>query len=161
VGTLNRTGYKYVGHFDITLKNSVASRLDQLIARDTFNSERPIGRGGWVNGNDYQDAGETFGIMRFDPKVRDTYGMHPYNPEIAQEMKTRHRWLSERQGVMFAAVPVHTRDERDIFALLMETSKAFSNRGQPDWTRLANEWSTHCDGKTVFYKVCVGLHPDP
>ena len=92
--------------------------------------------------------------MWFDPKVWDTYGMHPYNPEIAQEMKTRHRWLSEHQGVMFAAVPVHTRDERDIFALLMETSKAFSNQGQPDWTCLANEWSTHCDGKTVFYKVC-------
>ena len=50
MGTLNRTGYKYVGHFDITPKNSVVSRLDQLIARDTFNSERPIGRGGWVNG---------------------------------------------------------------------------------------------------------------
>ena len=55
---------------------------------------------------------------------------------------------------MFAIVPVHTREEHDIFALMMETSKAFSSAGHPDWTRLATEWSNHCNGTTVFYKVC-------
>jgi hypothetical protein len=154
VGTLNHTGYKYVGHFDITLKSRVALLLDQLIACDSFNNEWPTGHGGWVNGNDYEDAGETFGIMCFDPKVQETYGWLPHNTKIAQEMKVRHSWLSERQGTMFAVVPVHTREEHDIFALMMETSKAFSSAGHPDWTRLATEWSNHCNGTTVFYKVC-------
>jgi len=91
--------------------------------------------------------------MCFDPKVRETYGWLPHNTKIAQEMKVRHSWLSERQGTMFAVVPVHTREERDIFALMMETSKAFLSAGHPDWTRLATEWSNHCNGTTVFYKV--------
>lgn len=94
--------------------------------------------------------------MHFDPRVRESYGMLPYNPELVRE-KLRHQWLSERQGTMFAVLPVHTREERDIFSLLMETSRAFSNRGQPDWFRLANEWSSHCNGKTIFYKVNTNI----
>jgi len=158
VGTLNRTGYRYVGHFDVALKNRIASLLDSLIACDTFNEERPVGRGGWVNGNDYDNAGETFGIMQLDPEARETYGMLPNIPQSARETKVRHQWLAERQGTMFAITPVHTREERDIFTLLMESSRAFSNKSQPDWTRLASEWSSHCNGKTVFYKVTCQSH---
>jgi hypothetical protein len=118
-----------------------------------FNNERPTGRGGWVNGNDYEDAGETFGIMQFDLKMCETYGMLPNNPQSAHNAKTHHQWLVKRQGTMFVVVPVHTPEERDIFALMMESSKAFTGRPHPDWTHLASEWSSHCNGKTVFYKV--------
>jgi hypothetical protein len=153
VGTLNRSGRKYIGHFDIPLKNCVASLLDFLTLQNTFNNERPINRGGWVNGNDYQDAGETFGILRFDATVCETYCMLPYDSQTAHEMATCHQWLSDRQGTLFAVVPVHTREEQDIFSLLMETSKAFTGRAEPNWVHLASEWSSHCNGKTVFYKV--------
>jgi hypothetical protein len=109
--------YKYVGHFDITLKNCVTALLDQLVHSDVFNNEHSTGCGGWVNGNNYEDPGETFGIIQFDPKKCETYGILSNNPQSAHNVKTHHQWLAKCQGTMFAVVLVHTPEEHDIFAL--------------------------------------------
>ncbi len=152
VGTENRTGRAYVGHFDVPLKNQVARLLDCTAGQ--FNLARPSGRGQWVNGNDYEPAGEAFGIMPFDEDMRRHLDYLPFNSIVARELKYNHVYLAKRQGTRFAVLPVHTRAERDIFQLLIETSPLLKAT-QPNWTALAAEWSKHANGKTIYYKVRI------
>ncbi|CDO73771.1 hypothetical protein BN946_scf185015.g99 [Trametes cinnabarina] len=152
VGTMNRTGRKYLGHFDIPLKNHTAHLLDLLTAADVFTSGTRHLRGGWVNGDDYQRAAETFGIVRFSETTRQRLGMLPYSADFVRDQGPRHQYLSERQGTRFAVLPVHTRAERDLFHLLIGSTST-SGSGQPEWERLSSTWSGHADGQHIFYKL--------
>ncbi|EIW52507.1 uncharacterized protein TRAVEDRAFT_24023 [Trametes versicolor FP-101664 SS1] len=153
VGTLNRTGRKYLGHFDIPLKNRTARILDTLAAAETFSSQVRHLRSGWVNGDDYTRADEVFGILRFDENTQQRLGMLPYSPDFVRDTRPRHAYLSERQGTRFAVLPVHSRDERDLFHLLVETATVTTAATQPNWEKLVNVWAGHADGRSIFYKL--------
>lgn len=104
---------------------------------------------GWVNGNDFEQASETFGILPLSPSLRSKYGMHDYSESFAVGEKTLHRHLTKQQQTRIAVLPVHTPDERALFRLFMK----FEGSSQPNWTSFTSRWSEHCDGKTIFYKV--------
>ncbi|KAF8134402.1 hypothetical protein EV363DRAFT_1561939 [Boletus edulis] len=153
VGTHNRTGHEYIGHFNIPLKNRVAHLLDNTI--DALKPSSAQLRGQWVNGNDYDHANESFGIIQFKPDFFKPLGMFEYNDQYAHDQQIHHRWVAEQQGTLVAVLPVHTREERDLFRLLVHSSPLFSDVAtrQPNWTSLAAVWATHANGKTIFYKV--------
>ncbi|KAM5545887.1 hypothetical protein V8D89_000013 [Ganoderma adspersum] len=135
VGTKNRTRHAYIRHFDVPLKNC------------------PSGRRQWINGNDYEPAGETFGIMLYNSEIQDKYHFLPFNSPMASELKYRNTYLAQRQGTRYAVLPVHTSKERSIFHSLVSTSASFKTRAQPDWHMLAVEWSGQANGRDIFYKL--------
>jgi hypothetical protein len=112
-------------------------------------------RGQWVNGNDYERANESFGIIQFKPDFIKPLGMFEYSDKYAREQQIRYRWVAEQQGTLVAVLPVHTREERDLFRLLVQSSPLFANvtTRQPNWTSLAAIWASHANGKSIFYKV--------
>jgi hypothetical protein len=59
-----------------------------------------------------------------------------------------------------AILPVYTREERDLFQLLVHSSPLFVNSAlrQPNWTALTVVWTGHADGRHIFYKVHVCIY---
>ena len=113
-----------------------------------------MGHGNWINGNNYEQTQEVFGILPFDAAVRQDLGMLQYNEQFAKDQSTRHQWLSKQQQARFAILPVHTQDERHLFHLYAENSPLFSSlNGQPDFTGLCKQMNEHAEGKSFFYKV--------
>ncbi|KAF8419486.1 hypothetical protein L210DRAFT_3766619 [Boletus edulis BED1] len=151
VGTENRTGKSYIGHFDIRLKNRVASLVEMTAGY--FNQDPSSGHGKWVNGNNYKHTNESFGVLPFTKSVQRKLSMLPYHHTFAQEQKIHHRYLSERQETRFAVLPIHTRSERALFQLYADTSPHFSSSSGPNFTLLASDMNSHADGHTIFYKL--------
>ncbi|KAJ8582357.1 hypothetical protein M405DRAFT_876164 [Rhizopogon salebrosus TDB-379] len=158
VGQMNRTGKPYIGHFNVPLKNRV-SRLLTLTADAIIPGGSDFVHG-WVNGNDYELAQETFGMIQFSPTFFRPLGMLDFNEVFAREQKICHKFIAESQGTLVAILPVHTCEERDLFQLLIHSSPLFADSTirQPNWTALAVVWAGHADGRHIFYKACLPEH---
>ncbi|KAF8451047.1 hypothetical protein L210DRAFT_3640047 [Boletus edulis BED1] len=86
IGTMNKTGHVYIGHFNVPLKNQLACLLDLTV--DTLKPSTGSGgspHGQWVNGNDYEHANESFGIIQFKPEFIKPLGMFEYNDKHVAE----------------------------------------------------------------------------
>ncbi|KAG6877083.1 hypothetical protein C0992_010900, partial [Termitomyces sp. T32_za158] len=148
VGTFNRTGVPYKGSFDIWTQNRISHLLDLTSTR--FTSMPPnFGPGGWVNSNNFIRSTEVFGILPLPLDFRLNLGMLVYHPEFAKERRIRQQYLAQRQDTRMAILPIHTRDERGLFKLLMAQSIA----NEPNWVRVAGDWNGHANGLTIFYKL--------
>lgn len=151
MGTENRTGCSYIGHFDVSLKNRVSTLLEMTAGY--FGCDSQGGYGKWVNGNNYQRTSESFGILPFDGAAQNRLSMLPYHHTFALEQKVRHRYLSERQRTRFSVLPIHTQSERALFQLYARSSHHFTSAQGPNFAALACEMNAHADGLTIFYKV--------
>jgi hypothetical protein len=115
-----------------------------------------FGPGGWVNGNNFIQSTEAFGILPLPMEQHNKLSMLIFNPQFATGTKLRHRYLAEKQNTRIAVLPVHTKSERLLFkALLLSPQGSFAAADhEPNWQDLAREWNTHGDGREIFYKVC-------
>ncbi|KAK2463999.1 hypothetical protein APHAL10511_003943 [Amanita phalloides] len=95
VGTFNRTGKPYQGSFDIWVRNRIAKLIDQT--RDLFMDPNEVSGVSWVNGDDYQQSRETFGILPLPHASQITLGMLQYSDEYATGEKIRHANLAKQQ----------------------------------------------------------------
>ena len=110
---------------------------------------------GWVNRNEYEQTTETFSILPLSEDMRTKLGMLPYHSVFAKENKMHHCYLAQGQQTRIAILPVHTRQERSLYRLLVKQSNGlFSGKKQPNWVAVAVEWSKYADGINIFYKVC-------
>ncbi|KAG1831167.1 hypothetical protein F4604DRAFT_1864865 [Suillus subluteus] len=151
VGTMNRTNKAYIGHFHILLKNCISRLLD--LTADAILSDN-ANRTGWVNGNDYEQTCETFRMIQFSPAFFKPLGMMEFNGTFAREQRLRRQFVAESQGTLMAVLPIHTREERDLFQLLVTSSPLFADPArQPNWVSLAVIWAGHADGRKIFYKL--------
>ena len=118
---------------------------------------------GWVNGNEYEQSTETFGILPLSEAMHTKLGMLPYHNIHARETKIHHHYLAQCQQTRVAVLPVHTQQEWSLYRLLVKQSNGlFSGTKQPNWVAVAVEWSKYADGIHIFYKVCKSdakLHP--
>ena len=87
---------------------------------------------GWLNGNDYKQSQETFGILPLPRASQVTLGMHQHSDEFATGEKIKHADLAKQQQTQVAILPVHTPAERALF-WLYHASKS-SSAGAPDLT---------------------------
>jgi hypothetical protein len=109
---------------------------------------------GWVNGNDYIRSQETFGILPLSDTARARLGFLPYHAEFAKQPKIHHNNLANYQATRIAVLPVHTMEEHALYRLFIQQKAGlFSGIRQPNWVDFAVEWSTQCNGTTVFYKM--------
>ena len=155
VGTLNRTGKPYLGSHDIWTRNRIARLVDITtdVMRPPYQECRLIT---WLNGDDFEPARESFGILPFTPATRMKIGMSPYQAEYAKGCKIKHDYLAGQQQTLVAVLPVHTVEEKALYRLLLKSNTGqFSGEKQPDWITLAQEWQRHANGTSIFYKVRV------
>lgn len=151
---MNRTGRRYIGHFDVALKNRVASLRER--ATQALRPDATDYVSSWVNLDNYQQTNEPFGLLPFDGPARERGSMLPYDPAFLKEHpRTRHQFLSNLQGTRFAVLPVHTREERTLFQSFAHSSPLFSGPQHPDFTAIASLFNTHANGADVFYKVIL------
>ena len=149
VGTPNRTGKKYSGHFDIWLYNQLQEVTERT--RDLVPDSQAIR--GWVNGTMYMPTKEVFGILPVPNDIRGKTAMQPYIPENTE--KNKHSYLASKQGTRYAVMNIHTIEEKQTFAKLMWENPVFNRNNQdPDWHKAVEIWNSfHANGKTIFYKV--------
>jgi hypothetical protein len=109
---------------------------------------------GWVNGNDYERASETFGVLPLSGDTRTKLGMLEYHPDFAKDFEIRHPHLTQLQRTRMAILPVHTPEEKALYRLFVNDNTGhFAGDKQPNWIIFAQQWSARCNGKTIFYKV--------
>ncbi|KAG2059870.1 hypothetical protein BDR06DRAFT_967438 [Suillus hirtellus] len=109
---------------------------------------------GWVNGNDYELAHETFSMIQCLPAFFKPLGMLEFDEVFAHEQNIQHKFIAESQGMLMAILPVHTREEHDLFQFLIQLSPLFlDSNWQPNWTALTVVWAGHADGYNIFYKL--------
>jgi len=149
VGTPNRTGKKYSGHFDIWLYNHLQEITEKT--RDLVPDSQAIK--GWVNGTMYTPTKEVFGILPVPENICTNAAMQPYISDNSE--KNTHHYLASKQGTRYAVMNVHTTEEKQLFAKLMREDPAFNRDNQdPDWNKAVKVWNSfHVNGKTIFYKV--------
>ncbi|KIK78260.1 hypothetical protein PAXRUDRAFT_164440, partial [Paxillus rubicundulus Ve08.2h10] len=146
---------QYVGHFDIVLKNRVASLRER--AASALHEDVAIGHGSWVNGDNYKKTNEPFGLQPFNETALKCSEMLPFSSKfLSEHKKVQHQHLSKIQGTRFAALPVHTREEHTLFQAYADSLPLFNASQQPNFIALASLMNSHADGMQVFYKVyCV------
>jgi len=146
VGTYNRSGKVFAGHYDIWLTNREQLLLEKtrhlIPDSSTFT--------GWVNGDLYTPAGETVGILTIPDSTRAAADIQSYTP--LTDGKVRHTFLACQQGTKYAVMSVHTTEEKVLFKALMQDHLGNSG-ATPDWKRGVLLWNQSANGKNIFYKV--------
>ena len=107
VGTKNRTGKTYYGHYDIELTN----RLQVLLSDTTVRllvPDAPIMKG-WVNGDLYIPGNERIGILPVPEQLCSIAEIASYSHTHDQDHK--HSFLAQQQGTKYAVMAVHTQAE--------------------------------------------------
>ncbi|KAG8968224.1 hypothetical protein FRC05_001605 [Tulasnella sp. 425] len=146
VGTLNRTGQRYVGHFDIWLLNDLQTAMSRV---QDWVRDAPVVTG-WVNGRLYTPTCERFGILPIPPNIQNEMGMVPFIPSCPKNQS--YRYLAQQQNVRYATLPVHTAGEKKLFTFLMCGNAEFC-LSNPNWTRCAREWNQYANGVEIYYKT--------
>lgn len=66
---------------------------------------------GWINGNNYEQSSESFGILPLSDAARKHLGMLNYHAEFAKEKRILYQNLAQHQQTRMAILPVHTSQE--------------------------------------------------
>ncbi|KAL6304043.1 hypothetical protein BKA93DRAFT_749988 [Sparassis latifolia] len=158
VGTHNRTGKDYKGSYDIWMRNRIVQLLDQTA--DAFVPMASRGSlTGWINGDDYEQTNENFGILPLSSSARKRLAMQEYDAEFAEKEKIRHQHLAMQQRTQIPILPLHTAEEHALYRMLVKQPGGhFAGKTQPNWVSLVRDWSHYCNGVHVFYKHLKNYH---
>jgi hypothetical protein len=152
VGTLNRTGTVYKGHFDVWLINHLQLQLEatQYLIPETQKLT------GWINGDLYISAGERIGILPVPDSIRVTADIESYHIEDKQ---FKHSYLAQQQETKYAVVAIHTSAEKSLFKKLLQEHPFFNQSDSvPDWKKASKIWNREANGQEIFYKVCFEVY---
>ncbi|SGY38573.1 BQ5605_C003g02048 [Microbotryum silenes-dioicae] len=127
VGTFNRTGKPFVGHYDLWLTVELHCLRRKTSA---FFPRHSTTVSDIVNPLLYTPSTETFGIssagLRLEPVKwlprnllqNNTPAIQHMQSRLATDHKLHHDWPAERQGTRFAVLYVHTPSERALYRYL-------------------------------------------
>jgi hypothetical protein len=88
---------------------------------------------GWANGNDYELASETFGVLPFQYDTCAKLRMLVYHPDFTCECKIHHSHLTQLQQTHMGILPVHTYKGKALYRLFLnDTAGHFSGKKQPN-----------------------------
>ena len=148
VGTLNRTGKPYQGHFNLSLMATLQQTSDRITS--VYPHPNPLQ--GWVNGQLYVQTQEQFGIAITPDSVISDNGMQPYNPDPSLSNSMKFQFLAQQQNTRFAITMVCHDAEKKLFTRFkQENNPAFAKNR---FHQAAVIWNVHANGKDIFYKVC-------
>ncbi|SGY46599.1 BQ5605_C001g00451 [Microbotryum silenes-dioicae] len=181
VGTSNRTGKPFVGHYGLWL----TVELHRLRRKTSaFFPRHSTTVSDIVNLLLYTPSTETFGIVLVvqSPTAQMRFLIEPYQVErgtlclepvkwaprnllqnntpaighmksrLPTDRKLRHDWPAERQGTRFAVLYVHTPSERALYRYLSSKVRL----GAPQNLRIfeiTEPWNKYANGLDIFYKM--------
>lgn len=116
MGTRNRTGQPYMGHFNLELMNLLHSLLH---ATYPVVPDQDL-MAGFINGWLYEPTAERLGIAPIPDRLKQEFGMAPY--DFQQTHKMHHQFLARSQGTKYAVMPVCTDEEKKLYKHLRNTS---------------------------------------
>lgn len=167
VGTLNRTGKRYKGHFNIWITNAIQKYV--IVLKERLNNPPDMTQ--WVNTDFYQKTSEVIGVLPIPTEVQDRSQMRKYSPparfSVDGEGRTirinppRYDNLAKLQKVKKAVLPVHTPYEHQLFRQLTQTHPDFmpTPRGEPNWDKAATVWNELAlIHKDAYYKVSCSIY---
>ncbi|SGY57025.1 BQ5605_C006g04211 [Microbotryum silenes-dioicae] len=180
VGTFNRTGKPFVGHYDLWLTVELHCLRRKTSA---FLPRHSTTVSDIVNPLLYTPSTETFGIVPVQsPTAQMRFLIEPYHVErgtlrlepvkwsprnllqnntsaiqhmqsrLLTDRKLRHDWLAERQGTRFAVLHVHTPSERALYRYLSSKIRL----GAPQNLRIleiTELWNKYANGVDIFYNM--------
>lgn len=167
VGTKNRNGHQYKGHYDPWLVQLI-DHVRQKLHMNQNSSHLAIK----VNAINYAGSNEVFGICplpddemsRLGIEKRNTQSTNvdltvPTRKEIVfrqigsttREKHHRYKYVSRYQNAKFAVIAIHTLEE--IFQFIQMITQNCSSNKVPHFDQLAKEWNTKANGITIFYKT--------
>ncbi|SCZ98100.1 BZ3500_MvSof-1268-A1-R1_Chr3-3g06572 [Microbotryum saponariae] len=180
VGTFNRTGKAYVGHFDLWLTVELHRMRRKTAA---YLPAHPTNMSETVNPLLYAPSTETFGIVPIVEVAQKSNNIEPYCVEsgafrfeplkwsprnllhknmgrtiqqmqiqLPADRKLRHTWLAKRQGTRFAVLHVHTPTERALYKHILSHLEPSTSRDQRA-IRIAERWNAYANGIDIFYKM--------
>ena len=127
---------KFSGHNDIWLYDELQLKIENL--RNLVPMSYKIN--GWINGLLYQPTSEVSGLLPIPASICMVVGLQPMISDPTS--KILHRYLSNRQGTLFAVIGVHTIDEKKLFSCLMKEDPSFNrNKQEPDWKAAVQVWN--------------------
>jgi hypothetical protein len=145
VGTRNRTGHAYKGHFNIALMN----KLHYLLHMTQYLIPEQDTMSGWINGSLYEPTPERIGIAPVPDRLLQSTDMLPFDPSM--EPQISHSFLAKSQGTQYAVTPICTAPEKKKFGELKRTIPSYRNNDHIAAARLWNQ--KFADGTNYFYKV--------
>lgn len=156
VGTFNRTGQRYQGHFNIWITNRIQEL--SIALEDIFvNSDEASQLTSWVNGNLYQPSEEVIGVVPVPESIRKLSGMAPFEP-LLNDPRQRHHFLSKLQGTRKPVLLIHTTNEKELFRKLRRENPTFNSptSDSPNWKQAVVVWNGQADESSsvgITYKV--------
>ncbi|KAI8136866.1 hypothetical protein BJV82DRAFT_675472 [Fennellomyces sp. T-0311] len=172
VGTMNRYGKPYSGHYLPWITQSI-NRLRVEVGHPLLiTQEDPHGNTLCFEGS----TEESFGICRLPDSWIEYFGMEKNNKEVevkhsasetiehaaqisahlaislTKQTDNQYEYLAQKQGTKYAIVPIHTKEEVSLFKGFLENDKRFRDT-KPNWDLLAQEWSKKANGINIFYKT--------
>ncbi|KAF5323995.1 hypothetical protein D9611_008386 [Ephemerocybe angulata] len=156
VGTMNSTGKKYRGHYDLWISNRIQER--QAYLEGVLSG--PLSIPSTSNGDLYIPTKERLGILTIPDNIRLEAGIAEHAPDIAIHAPRRDfEYLARIQNTRKAVLPVHTTEEYELFDDLMKSSSAFNSRSRgPVWKLAVRVWNERADmSPKIFYKLIEHL----
>jgi len=176
VGTVNKTGAQYLGHYDTWLDHDITRlRADihwksKPAACLSIQDTDPL---------DFPQTEEQFGITCIPSTTRlqhDFNGpcatspndelqdsslsisrIYPLKLHLSKLKGKRndiYTYLANAQKTLFAVTPIHTKNEIKLFNDSVKNGGPFCvSSGQPNFYQMATWWSSKADGKNIFYKL--------
>ena len=167
-GSAHKDGVQYTGHYDPWLDHELRKLREdipwnskpapQLMMSDTD----PL---------DFGLTSEQFGITSIPSETRINCNFVGADLEMQMlvqpvyavtklhlsrlhgERKDTYTFLAKAQGTKFAVTPVHSKGEFDLFAKAILPGGEWCTKNKPQFEKMAYWWSSHADGKAIFYKL--------
>ena len=176
VGTLNRTGVEYLGHYDPWLDHDITK-----LRADINWKHKPASchSGQDMDPLDFPQTEEQFGItcipsttrLQCDfngpavisssdesedssPSISRIYPLQLCLSKLKGKRNGVYTYLAAAQKTLFAVTPLHTKNEFKLFNDSVKNGGHFcASESQPNFHQMAAWWSSKADGKTIFYKL--------
>lgn len=76
---------------------------------------------------------------------------------VRKQYDSSYSLVAELQNTKFAVVPVHTKEERQLFKSILDNNSEFSRGKEPNWDHFCIVWSYRCNTQALngnlFYKT--------
>lgn len=182
VGTFNRFGVEYKGHYDPWLTQHL-DFLRQSMDMPYLSIDRHIAIE--VNALRFRSSQEVFGICPLpdeemtrlciekaaeDNRKKSLDGQESdiENDNTIPKMKNtvflkigstlrekncRYHYVATRQKTKYAVIAVHTLEEKLLFGRMINEAMHLSSRVNPNFDQLSKAWNLLCNGDKIFYKT--------
>jgi hypothetical protein len=140
-----RVGYPKIGHYDTWKVDLLQIMVEQNHGVLLF----PY----WVNANDFKDTNESFDIVALQStELHEAVNNINLDPKVLGKLSSELKFVAKGMGVPLPFLPVHGKEEMQLFVQLILTATAAFNADE-----MALQWCNHVNGVTIFPKLPVYL----